>query len=330
MKSNRRLTTIVAAFAALPFIYGGCVVVFTSGDVDDDKDKEKASVVVAAPAAIGPENAAEFAIGALTGGLTSDGPTNPAPAEAPAHSRAKTFRTLRLPVSLAGALQHIQPDPAAVRYSLSGFLEESGAVAGGCGGRFVYKLDLDRGSERFNGSLDFEDYCEDGFTLRAQTRVDGWFDPSSGTIVSARFVFEDLDTGDLSYAGEMQLDISGDLIGAFLNADAVESASGKVHRLSAYDIEITRHAGFFEMAAVGTYGHPDYGEVDLETTAPFVIHREDRWPASGGSVVSGENATAAALTAVDHLRFRVYADTDGSGRFDRNAGTHPWPEAGDQ
>ena len=56
MRRHPRLISALAALLALPFVYGGCVIVISSGDNERDKDKPEQPPVIA-PAVITAENA---------------------------------------------------------------------------------------------------------------------------------------------------------------------------------------------------------------------------------------------------------------------------------
>jgi len=324
MRRHPRLISALAALLALPFVYGGCVIVISSGDNERDKDKPEQPPVIA-PAVITAENAVEFAAGAVAGGPASGALAGAAVTKASEQGFANALRTLRLPLALADALGRIEPDPAVVLFSPADSIAEKGSVPGTCGGRFVYTVDFAREAQAFSGDLEFENYCVDRFVISNRTRVSGVFERSTGGIVSARFTFEDLTAEGLSYAGDLQMDLFSDAIEASMSVDtAAGSGSANGFSLSGYTVDIVQYPGFSELEISGTYIHPAYGAVELKTTEPFIVYPEDRWPASGTAVVSGRDATCAALTVVDYLRFTVDADANGGGRFASTSGMHYW------
>ena len=78
MKTPHRFLSLVVALIALPFIYGGCVIIYSSGDRNDwDKDDEN-QTLVHAPATINAQNAVEVAARAIAGGPTTNAPSSPA------------------------------------------------------------------------------------------------------------------------------------------------------------------------------------------------------------------------------------------------------------
>jgi hypothetical protein len=326
MKRHYRYLFVVAVLIALPWLYGGCVLVFSSGDHSDkDKDEDDLKQVLAAgPATVNAANAVAFAAGAVAGGPAPQSLSGFSGGTTPDPGVENAFRSMRLPAVLAAALGRIGPDPAAISFSLSDVIEEDGSASGPCGGRFGYSLEFDRGSENFGGRLDFADYCIDGITVSSTCGVEGIFNGSSGEIVSARLTFEHLGIDGLDCKGVVEVDIFDGIVEAYLEIDTSGSASAEGVALSGYFVDIVPHPGYDEVWISGSYGHPELGTVELETTRPFIVHSEDRWPSSGVAVVTGESATAAALTAVDFTRFRVTVDEGGADRLSRYLGMHAW------
>jgi hypothetical protein len=324
MKSAHRLVSIVAALLLLPFIYGGCVVVFSSGDTDDKDEDEKVQAIVLAPADIGAGNAVEVAAGAIAGGPAPARLSSPAAGSQSDAGLENAFRSMRLPVVLAAALGRIGPDPAVISFSRSDVIEEGGDAAGPCGGRLSYRLDFDRVTEDFSGELNFEDYCADGTTVSDASGVEGIFSAATGDIVSARLTFDALRIDGLGYEGTLEVKTFDGVVEAYLDIDTVGDPATEGFSLSGYFVDIVPYPGFSEVWISGAYGHPAFGAVELETTEPFIVYAEDRWPSSGIAVLTGKSGTAAALTAVDVTRFRVSVDSGGNDRSSRYLGMHAW------
>jgi hypothetical protein len=324
MISVHRLVSIVAALILLPFIYGGCVVIFTSGDTDDKDEEEQVQAVVLAPAGITAENAVEVAAGAIAGGPAPERLSSPAAESSPDPGVETAFRSMQLPAVLADALGRIAPDPAVISFSRSDVIEEIGAAPGSCGGQFSYRLDFNRVTEKFSGGLNFEDYCMEGAIVSNASEIEGLFSVTTGDIVSARLSFEALRIDGLGYDGTLEVESFDGVVEAYLTIDTSGDGSAEGYALSGYFVDIVPYPGFSEVWISGTYGHPAFGAVELETIEPFIVYAADRWPSSGVAVVTGKSATAAALTAVDVTRFRVSLDAGGDGRLSRYLGMHAW------
>ena len=324
MKIPRRFLLLAVALFSLPFIYGGCVIIFSSGGHKNKEEDDQKLALVNAPATINAQNAVEFAAGAVAGGPTSNAPPNSSAEAGLDPTIENAFRAMRLPVALSEAMEQIGADPAAVSFNRSDILEETGIAVGSCGGRFDFTVEYNRTSGTMNGLLEFEDYCTDGIVISNDSEVNGIFDRATGEILSASFEFQALSVDGLAYGGNLEIDIFEGTLHAYLSIDTNDSSSGEVFKLSSYFVDVVRYPGYDEVWVSGTYIHPELGTVELDTTEPFVIHAEDQWPSSGLAVVTGSGETSAALTVVDFTRFSVSADTTGSGRFSLYLGMHDW------
>ena len=324
MKIPRRFLSLAAALILLPFTYGGCVIVYSSGghkDRDEDDDK---LALISAPAAIDAQNAVAFAAGAVAGGPQSNAQSNSAADENLAPDIENAFRTMKLPVAFAAAMAQIGADPAAVSFSRTNLIEASGIGVGSCGGQLDFAVVFNQASGAVNGFLEFEAYCVDNIVISNRAEIDGIFDNATGDILSAGFEFENLSVEGLAYSGNLEVDIFQDTLHAYLSIDTGGTLPGEVFTLSSYYVDVIRYPAHDAVWVSGTYIHPEFGAVELDTTEPFVIHAGDQWPSSGLAVVTGSGETSAALTAVDFTRFRVAADTTGSGQFTHYLGMHDW------
>jgi hypothetical protein len=306
--------------------------VFSSGDDDlnppeDDDSSFGIYSGITSEATINSGNAVQLAAGALAGGLMPHGPQGSAPDQAAADSQGDTFRILRFPLTLADSLRRIEPAPAAIFFSRSNPVIESGQFTGSCGGGFSYTLRLDRETQTFKGSLAFADYCADAITISGQTAVDGSFQTGSGNFVSATFRFERLGDGTRSLNGEISMDFSDSPTLATFDATSTDEHTGQVYRIKDYSLNLFELAGTVEIEIFGTFYHPDYGYVRLTTSDPFIVHAQDDWPASGQMAVHGDHSTGAQLRALDHLQYGIEVDSSGDGIFDWDSGALNWNDA---
>ena len=93
-----------------------------------------------------------------------------------------------------------------------------------------------------------------------------------------------------------------------------------------YSINLSQFVGHLEIEIFGTFYHPDEGFVTITTTEPFVVFDEDDWPESGQLEIQGDRNTKALLSAINHMHYRIEADTDGDGVFDMDSGILDWTE----
>jgi hypothetical protein len=329
MKNRKLIILIVLLAFSLPFMYGGCVLVFSSGDLDNDKDKNDAEDSngfrgVTSQAAITPLNAETLARGALEGSTASNGSTSLKLSQSSAAAQFNVFRTLRFPLALGDALRRIELGTVFSNLGRPNVITESGNLEGSCGGEFSYTLTLDRLSGKFNGNLLFASYCDAGIKISGETAADGTFEVSTGDFNSATFSFDDLSDDSHTLNGEISMDFTDTPISATFSAYNKDRNTGKVYWIKDYSLNLFESTGHVEIEIFGSFYHPDYGFVTLTTSEPFVVHDEDDWPTSGQLAIEGNSHTKARLITIDYLHYRIEADTEGDGIFDWDSGILFW------
>jgi hypothetical protein len=329
MKSCKFLVLIILLVLSLPFMYGGCVIVYSSGDLNSDEDLNKDETSggftgSTAQAAITQMNVEALAASAFAGGLTS-GATNSLSLKQRSNADPMdVFRPLRFPLVLGDSLRRIDLGAPLITFGQPTVTTERNNFDGRCGGEVKSIITLNRISGKFSGNLLFSDYCDDGVIISGQTDVDGTVDVFSGDFSAADFTFDDLSDGSHSLEGQISMDFSATPIVATFSAYSKDEQTGKVSWIKDFSLNLAELIGHLEIEIFGTFYHPDHGFVSLTTTETFVVHEEDDWPTSGQLVLAGDNATEARLMAIDQLRCRVEADTDGDGIFDWESDTLNW------
>ena len=329
MKNCKFFVLIILFALSLPCMYGGCVVVFSSGDFDNDKDKIEDETSdgftgSTSQAAITQTNVETLAAGAFAGGLTSGVPNSFKSAQSSHADQLDVFRPLRFPLVLGDSLRRIELGTAFITFGRSSVTTERDHFAGGCGGELASTLTLNRISGKFRGNLLFTDYCEGGIVISGQTDVDGTFEVISGNFNTANFAFDDLSDGSHTLEGQISMDFSDTPVVATFSAYSKDEQTGKRYWIKDYSVNLFELAGHVDIEIFGTFYHPDDGFVTLTTSEAFVVHDEDDWPTSGRLDIKGDNDTEARLIAIDQLRYRVEADTDGDGIFDWESDTLNW------
>ncbi len=331
MKSRKFLIFIIILAFSLPYTYGGCVVVFSSGDTnrkkdDDNRDPPIGFIGITSQAIISSSNSEDLSGGAFAGGLTSAEVASARLNQGLIEAQIGAFRPLRFPSVLGNSLRKIELSPALIIFSRTRIITESGNIDGSCGGNFSYTLNLNKLSEKFNGNITFENFCDDEIIISGKTEVDGAFEISSGDFITAIFSFGDLTDGSLTLDGEISLDFSDSPIIATFTATGKDTGSGKVYWIKDYSMNVTELIGLVEIEIFGIFYHPDYGFVNLTTTDPFVVHDGDDWPTSGQLVIEGGKNSKAELTAINHLSCGIETDTDGDGILDWDSGILNWTD----
>jgi hypothetical protein len=327
MKISKLLIPCILLVFSLPYIYGGCVVVYSSGSPDKDKEDRDTSigfVGIGSQATINPTNAEEIAGSALAGGLTNLDPKISKLNQRSTTRQLAAFRPMRFPLVLGSSFLKIEISPTVINFSPTARMTDSGDFKGSCGGNFSFSLNLNKDSEKFSGRLFYEDYCEHGIKISGETDVDGNFDPDSGILETAEFSFDKLTDGSNILEGQIAIDFSDSPILSIFNAYSSDNRTGDVFWINDYSMNITELIGSVEIEIFGSFYHPKHGYVNLTTMNPLVVHAEDEWPSSGQIVIQGDQDTRAQLTAMDQLHFGIEADTDGDGRFDWDSGILNW------
>jgi hypothetical protein len=328
---NCRTYTIllIILFFSMPYTYGGCVLVFSSGDVKrekDSEDDESPTVFTGStfPAVIDSTNAKDLSGGALAGGMTRLEAESAGYDEDLRATQTGAFWPLRLPMVLKDSLKKAEiTGPAAALYKPA-VETRSGTMAGSCGGNLSYLIDIIAESRLFSGSFRFENYCDYGIAISGETDFDGTYGIDSGDIRTAHFSFADLADGEVTLDGDMTLDFLYPPTTVTFSAYSKDIESGQVYWIKDYAMNLNEFAGYIEIDIFGAFYHPDHGYVNLTTTGPFIVHHEDDWPTSGLLEIEGQKNTQAELTALNQLTYSVAADTDGNGVFDWDSRILNW------
>ncbi|MCJ7542918.1 MAG: hypothetical protein MUO88_24995 [Desulfobacterales bacterium] len=331
MNHNKSIIFLIILVLSIPYTYGGCVLVFTSGDIEREKDPEDSETPTVfagrtTQAVIDSTNANDLSGGAFAGGITRIEAASAGFNQDSTATQIGAFRPLRFPLVLQDSLQKVEKSSTAVGPFTPAVETKSGTLQGGCGGKLSYSIDFIDESRAFDGRFSFENYCDHGITISGETDINGAYGVDSGDFTTAHFSFADLADGDITLDGEISIDFLHPPITAILSAYSKDIESGQVYWIKDYSMNITEFAGYIEIELFGTFYHPDYGFVNLTTAEPFIVHHEDDWPTSGLLVIQGEKNTQAELSALDQLNCSVAADTDGDGVFDWDSGILNWTE----
>lgn len=331
MKTFKFVIFIILLAFTLPYMYGGCVIVYSSGDLNNDKEQNVDQTAIefngnTSQAAITPLNAGSLAAGAFAGGLSEAPPDSLKSSQRPNDARIDVFRPLKFPLVLMDSLRRIELDAELNISSHSNIITESNNLKGSCGGELSYTLTFNRTSGTFNGDLLFTGFCEDGISVSGATDVSGDFEVSSGIFDTAVFSFDDLADESHSLDGEISMDFTETPIVATITAYSKNKETGQTYWLKDYSINLTEFYDHVEIEVFGTFYHPDNGFVTLTTPEPFVVFGDDDWPSTGQLAVQGNGSTKVQLIAMDQLRYRLEADTDGDGVFDWDSEILNWTD----
>ena len=331
MRNLKFIILIILLAFTLPYTYGGCVLVFSSGDTEIDKDQvddEHSGGFIgnSSQAAITSTNAESLAGGAFAGGLSGVEPKGVKMSQRFNTDQTDVFRPLRFPLVLGDGLRRIELDTILNSSGQLNVITKVDSLAGSCGGELSYTLTLNRTTAKFSGNFLFADYCDAGILISGQTDVDGTYEASSGAFDTASFSFDDLSDDTHTLDGKISLDFTDTPIVATFSVYSTDKDSGQVYWLKNYSINLFELSDRVEIEIFGTFYHPDNGFVTLTTSEPFVIFEADDWPAAGQLLIQGDSDTKARLIAIDQVLYRIEADTDGDGIFDWNSGILYWTD----
>lgn len=331
MNRNKFIILLIILGLAMPYTYGGCVLVFSTGDIDREKDPDGSDTSPefdgeTSQAVITSANAKDLSGGALAGGINKINAANSGFNQDSPATQIGIFRPLKLPMILRNSLQMAEISPTAVGLFKPAVESRSGTLQGDCGGMLSYSIDILDESRTFNGSFSFERYCDYGTTVSGEADVDGTYASDTGDFATAHFSFSDLTDGYITLDGDISLDVLHQPITATFSAHGKGIESGQVFWIRDYAINITEFAGFIEVEIFGRFYHPRHGFVTFTTNEPIIVYHEDDWPTSGLFVIQGEKNTKAELNVLGLSSFFIAADTDGDGKFDWESGIFTWAD----
>ncbi len=248
MNRNKFIIFFIMLLLSLPCTYGGCVLIFKSGDIDHEKDSDKNDTSTefggrTSQAVIDSTNATDLSGGAFAGGIASVDASIAGFNQDLAATKIGTFRPLRLPMVLKDSLQKVEIPPKVVAFFKPAVETKSGTFGGSCGGRLSYSIDFIDESRIFNGSFSFENYCDQGIAISGETDIDGTYGIDSGQFTTAHFSFADLTDGYLTWEGKISIDFLHPPITATLSVYSKDIESGQVYWIKDYSMNITEFSG---------------------------------------------------------------------------------------
>jgi len=206
---------------------------------------------------------------------------------------------------------------------------DSGTISGGCGGNFTYNLSVNDVTGDFNGTIKFNNYCEEGIKISGNVNVSGNININTEEITYLAMTFTNIQAQD----GQESIGMNGSmdfLLGypswqMIMSLVIKDNNLNKVYKYENVTYNYTEYSNYIEFTFTGRFYHEDYGYVTMTTLTPFRITDYDYWPSSGSAIGEGSSGTKTKLTIIDSSSFFVEADTDGDGSFtDYNSGPISW------
>ncbi|MGD9241588.1 MAG: hypothetical protein PVG69_16285 [Desulfobacterales bacterium] len=326
MKSKIFVRMMLAAFLFL-FIFGGCGGGGGGSRDDDDNDGNGGLKYTGetAPAEIDQDNAIDIAAGAFVGGKTGTFQTE---TDLPVDN----FRIFRVPQILGDTARSMDLRPYLHNLSLNtnAVYNQTGTIDGTCGGSYYYTVNKNDASGEFDGTIIFSYYCDHDrcVPINGEVDIEGRVDTDSGDIITITFWFDNLSDGTMTMDGEIFMDFSDSPIICTLDVLFEHETTAKVYWAKDYCLNISEYEANTTVEIFGTFYHPDYGYVTVDTgtgSGLFQIQPWSEFPWIGWLEMGGANGTKARLSAI-YDNCQITADTDGDGFYDLDSGELNWPK----
>lgn len=193
-------------------------------------------------------------------------------------------------------------------------------MAGSCGGSARLRGSGDDETGVFQGTISFQDFCEDGTRISGSISMVGRADPDTGvfsqlSLTISRLTIRDA-VDDVSMGGPLAFTFQGSASTAVMTVTLRDNNAGEANRLENFTVATAEVAGGDQIAVAGRTFHSAHGHVDVTTPNPFLIAFGDDNPSSGVLLAQGANATWTRLTAVSATQYLLEADTTGDGTAD--------------
>ncbi|MDY6843351.1 MAG: hypothetical protein SVW57_04580 [Thermodesulfobacteriota bacterium] len=281
------------------------------------------------PATINAQNAVPLATGAyFLGEYGVYIPFSVAPIEE--DTQNKSPRALIIAHMLEKSLRSVEvPSLARGDSSFSAVVTDSSTIFGNCGGSATYTITVNDITGDFNGTYNFNSYCEDDVTASGFMSFSGIINLSNFEFIHLHCSFNNL---VFVIDGE-SFAIAGTLSYSFSTAVSMEidmdiyvqySSTGTVYWANNYAMTLDEGTNYIQCALSGKYYDPDYGYVMVSTPIHFVIYNGDYWPTDGILIITGDGGAMARLTVLSGTEFQVEADTNGDGTYNWDSGVLEW------
>ncbi len=194
MNGGRFIILFIILAMSIPYTYGGCVVVFTSGDIETEKDSEGSDTATVFTgrtirAVIDSTNVKALSGGAFAGGITRFEAASAGFKQDSRATQIGAFRPLWLPLILQDSLQKVETASTIVDPFRPAVETKRGTLQGGCGGKLSYSIDFIGESKSYNGNFSFDNYCAHGIAISGETDIDGAYRVDSRGFFNGAFFF---------------------------------------------------------------------------------------------------------------------------------------------
>jgi hypothetical protein len=240
---------------------------------------------------------------------------------------------LDLALAIEGAIPQIDVHAPPGIVEAGAIVQESGTIAGNCGGNAQYAIQYNNATGDFSGTLSFASYCSQGVTISGGASFSGKVDVNTGNFLSFTLSFNNT-TGtsgseSLTMKGSITYNFQVSPITVTMTMLLLDNTTKKVVWINPYNMTISKGSNYVDFQVSGKYYHPDYGYVNISTPTAFRIYSGSTWPSQGILILDGKTgigggSTRARLTVISSNAYRVEADTNGDGTYEWNSGSLSW------
>jgi hypothetical protein len=299
-----------------------------STDGDDGSSPEPLYSGLTTQAVITSNNAQTLAAGALNGASVTL-PVSPLASQAPAADGSGSLFPLFVAVKKSAAGDSIgtakTTAPAASLTPALAILNESGTIAGECGGQAAYTISINDQTGTFAGTFVFTGYCEAGLTISGTAVINGLWAIPTAEFETLNMTLSGITAAGFSINGTIAADYRSypPAVTQVHNLYNRHIATGKKFRLENYVYSMTDTGTASLINLTGKYYDPDYGFVDVATSTTLSLPDGAAFPDSGAIVCAGAGSSVI-LTAVDETSYLIDADRNGDGVYEYPLGPFSW------
>lgn len=286
-------------------------------------------------ATIDENNAEDLVTGAYQGGQVGAAIGSLGAIQAGESGPVGYSRMLKVSQVLEGSLRQVDLMSISAGTFVGAIDTESDTIYGDCGGSASITISGDDQTGDFSGSINFNNYCEDGVTISGDMDISGQLDVNTEELIEFDFSFDNvtctMDNDSMTLNGNISFDNIVSPPTITMTMLLQDNNTEKVYKVKDYTMTLTEEASYEDVEVSGTYFDPDYGYVSISTTTPLRIYYYDDYPSGGVIVVTGETgiaggSTMARLTVLTSTTYQIEADTNGDGTYDWNSGDLNWSD----
>lgn len=291
------------------------------------------------PAAIDSDNATDIMAGSVSDGVTGATVSDIKTIASNRTEARKQFAALKIgniiEATTTSAVSLPDPGDKNLGVTPTARKTESDTFLGPCGGSASTKFTVDDQTGEFTGEIHFNKHCEEDIHMDGNVDVSGAISTVTLELTQLNMDFDML---SCSYAnesvvmdGDMSISHGTNQSALTMNFNVKDNSTEKIYSIDDYLFTYTEYIDYVDVTVTGTYYHPDYGYVTLETVTPMKFEIAGLYPYEGSIAASGKNGSAggptkALITFIDEDSFSVSADTTGNGAYDWHSDVLYWEE----